>query len=376
MRNAWISFHLLGGLGSIRLRRLIDRYQDPVTAWEIGPRDWADLPRFGSSFCERLLSEWRRINPLTATLRAKQQDVQLLTPADPDYPYLLRHIYDPPAAIYVRGELRAEDQATVAIVGTRRPTDYGIWAAQTLASDLAEAGLTIVSGLAVGIDGTAHEAALGSGGRTLAVLGSGVDRLYPREHRKLVQRICRSGAVLSEFALGTPPERGHFPARNRLISGLSLGVLVIEAGHKSGALITAGLAGEQGRDVMAVPGDIRRWASAGPNQLIQDGARPVMRAEDVLHELERHWIGWKPSSRNATGQQGLSVSDAAFSDATPTEQRLLLILHQGPLSSDDLARTAGLLAENVQAGLLRLELQGRIRRLPGGAFAAVEVYKA
>ncbi|NIO68955.1 MAG: DNA-protecting protein DprA, partial [Anaerolineae bacterium] len=204
--------------------------------------------------------------------KIERAGAQVLTWQDDAYPPQLRHIHSPPPVLYVKGELRPEDEWAVAVVGTRRATVYGKEATRTLASDLARNGVTIVSGLARGIDAQAHRAALEAGGRTIAVFGSGIDIIYPPEHKKLAQAVVENGALVSEYALGTPPEGSNFPPRNRIISGLSLGVVIVEAGVRSGALITADYAGEQGRDVFAVPGNIFHRGSQGTNKLIQQGA--------------------------------------------------------------------------------------------------------
>jgi len=244
------------------------------------------------------------------------------------------------------------DRWAVAVVGTRRVTAYGRQVVERLVPELSRAGVTIVSGLARGIDGVAHRVALASGGRTLAVLGSGLDRMYPTEHAALAREIVGQGAVLSEFPLGTPPDALNFPRRNRIISGLAMGTLVVEAGSTSGALITADFALEQGRDVFAVPGSILSPASDGPNRLIKEGAKPVTCAQDILEELNLTAVAQHEAVREA-----LPEND--------TETALLRLLSQEPLHVDELGRTAALPVAEVSSALTMLELKGLVRQVGG-----------
>lgn len=272
----------------------------------------------------------------------------VLTLTDPAYPAALRTISDPPPVLFVRGALDASP--AVAIIGSRRATPYGLTAAARLATDLAVAGVTIVSGLARGIDGTAHQAALDGGGQTIAVLGCGADVIYPPEHRTLAGAIAARGALVSEFAPGTPPLREHFPRRNRIISGLALGVVVVEGTEDSGALVTVDYALNQGREVFAVPGSIFSRHSRAPNDLLRQGARVVEGAADVLHELGLP-VGPERSAQTA----GLDDREA----------RLLDLLESGPRSRDDLVAASGWVAGEVAALMSMLEIRGLIRTLPG-----------
>ena len=278
--------------------------------------------------------------------------MQVLTWQDDAYPPQLRHIHSPPPLLYVKGELWPEDEWAVAMVGTRRSTVYGKEAARTLAANLARNGVTIVSGLARGIDAQAHRAALEAGGRTIAVLGSGIDIIYPPEHKKLTQAVIENGAVVTEYALRTPPEGSNFPPRNRIISGLSLGVIIVEAGVTSGALITADYAAEQGRDVFAVPGNIFHRGSQGTNRLIQQGAKPILSVEDVLEELNLTMVSQQAEVR-------------AVVPENETEATLLEYITTEPVHVDEIGRKSGLPIARVSSTLALMELKGMVRQVGG-----------
>ncbi|HEU5368765.1 MAG TPA: DNA-processing protein DprA, partial [Ktedonobacterales bacterium] len=276
-----------------------------------------------------------------------------LTQADPDYPELLREIYLPPIVLYVRGALASEDAWAVAIVGTRKATAYGYQVTEQLARGLASNKVTVISGLARGVDTAAHKAALAvSGGRTIAVLGCGLDMIYPPENARLAARLCEQGALISEFPLGTQPEPTNFPIRNRVISGLSLGVVVIEAPRHSGALITTRFALEQNRQVFAVPGHIYSKASEGTNALIQDGAKLVMRVDDVLEELKL---------QQAPQQQEMR----ALLPASDVESVLLALLAAAPEPQhvDELCRASALPTAEVSSALVMMELKGMVQQV-------------
>ncbi|NPV48258.1 MAG: DNA-protecting protein DprA [Armatimonadetes bacterium] len=293
-----------------------------------------------------------------ARLRQEMRDhgVTLVPVTAPDYPPLLREVPDGPAALFVQGSLVRRDEMAVAIVGTRECTPYGLAAARKLAGDLARRGFTIVSGMARGIDAAAHQGALEAGGRTVAVMASGMDITYPADHADLRRRIADNGAVLTEHAFGVPPLREHFPNRNRIIAGLALGTVVVEAPAKSGAMITAGLAAEYGREVFAVPGSIDSPVSRGCHGLIKDGAKLVEVAEDVV--------------------AGLGILLAAVPTERPRsevtlsgdEQAVLEALTYQPRHVDAVVADSGLAAAPVTAALMLLEMKGLIRRFPGNAY--------
>jgi DNA processing protein len=291
--------------------------------------------------------------------RIEASGARVLTWQSPDYPERLKEVDDAPPVLYALGSLTPSDAWSVAVVGTRRVTTYGREAAARLSAELAEAGVTIVSGFARGIDTIAHHAALDAGGRTIAVLGSGVDVIYPSENRRLAQRMLDegTGAILSEYPLGTQPDAVNFPPRNRIISGLSVGVLVVEADLKSGALITVKFALEQGRDIFAIPGPITSRMSEGTNSLIKRGAKCVTSARDILEELD---LGMVTEHVEAVR----SLPD------DPTERMLLEFLHDSSQHIDELTNRSGLPASTVSAVLTMMELKGMVRHLGGMQYSA------
>jgi len=288
-----------------------------------------------------------------------------LTPTDERYPALLGVIPSPPA-LHVRGSLEPTDALAIAIVGSRRPTPYGVEVAESLAADLAARGVTIVSGLARGIDTAAHRGALAGGGRTLAVLGSGIDVVYPTENEALALAIQGQGALLSQFPLGSVPDAWHFPVRNRTIAGLALGVVVVEAGERSGALITAGLAGDLGREIFAVPGRLTSDLSRGPHGLIRDGAILVRDWTDIVQELPEPWRRALQVPAAGQGETGQTVAG--------TEAAVLAVLRPDePIHIDQLIALVALTPGRLASALVALELAGRARQLEGQRWVAVSV---
>lgn len=354
---AYLGFNLTFGIGPARLRRLIDCFGSVEAAWS-APTDALQAAGLDARTLRSLLETRRRVDLAAELQRIEQAGVQLQTWEDPGYPAALTHIDDPPPLLYLRGTLSTADRWAVAVVGTRNPTAYGREATYRLAGDLAAAGVTIISGLAIGIDTIAHRAALDAGGRTVAVLGCGLDRIYPQRNVKLAEEIAAQGALLSEYAPHLPPLAGNFPARNRIISGLSLGVLVVEAGERSGALITVGFALEQGREVLAVPGSIFSKASAGTNRLIAQGAILITSAEDVLAQLNL-------SEAAAQQEAALAVPETA------QEAALLAALSYEPAHIDEIGRTCALAAGEVGALLTMMELKGLIRHVGGMYYVRV-----
>ena|SRR2546425_2601537 len=305
--------------------------------------------------------------------------VMCITRDELSYPANLREIPLPPERLWVRGRVEADDALAIAVVGAREATPYGLGCAEHLAGDLAARGFTIISGLARGIDSAAHRGALRAGGRTIAVLGSGVDVIYPPENRRLALEVADRGAVVSQFPLRTPPLAGYFPARNRVIAGLSLGVVVVEAAEKSGSLITAGLAGELGREVMAVPGPLTSLMSRGAHRLIQDGAALVQGWEDVVAQLPLRFRDQvKPLAvpANAGGPNRLvhdqhAEGHAEDKEAGDDESLLLLrVIGREPVGIDQIIERSGLAPGRASALLMTLEIEGRIRQLEGKRFVA------
>jgi len=350
----WVGFNIVRGIGPTRLRALLDYFGDVARAWRAPSEELARAGLDRRSL-KNLLAARATLDLDRELERIAAVGAQVLTWESPIYPRLLREIADPPPVLYVKGTLTEEDAWAVAIVGTRRALAYGREVTRRLATALARSGITIVSGLARGIDAEAHWAALHAGGRTIAVFGCGIDRIYPPEHRKLAEEIMAHGALVSDYPLGTPPEGPNFPPRNRIISGLSLGVLVTQAGVRSGALITSDFAAEQGRDVFAVPGSILAHGCAGTNALIQDGAKVVLGPEDILEELNLTMVAEQTEARQVL-------------PADETEASLLACLSAEPVHVDELLRQVNLPVAQVTSTLALMELKGMVRQVGGMKF--------
>ncbi len=357
-RKYWVGFNMVQGIGPARVRALLDYFGTLRDAWQASPTELraAGLDRRSLA---NLLRARERIDLDVEMARLRKANVQVITWQDEDYPRRLRQIYNPPPVLYVLGSLLPQDEWAVAVVGTRRPTDYGREAARVLASDLARQGITVVSGLALGIDGVAHQAALDAGGRTIAVLGSGFRYLYPYQHRDLAKRIVENGALITEYALDVRPEASNFPPRNRIISGLSMGVVVVEAGKTSGALITAQFAAEQGREVFAVPGPIFHRPSEGTNRLIQEGAKAVTSVRDILEELNITLAAEQQEAR-------LSIPKSDL------EEQIWAYLSEAPRHVDEVVRALGLDTAQVVSTLTLMELKGLVRQVGPMEFRAVQ----
>ena len=350
----WIGFTLIPGIGRVRLARLEQHFGKLERAWQASATE-LETAGLDSRSIEAVISNRPKI-PLDAEMeKLERYKVTVLTIKDEAYPFRLKEIYEPPPVIYVRGSLTPEDDWSLAVVGTRRPTFYGREVSEQIVGDLARNRITIVSGLAKGIDATAHRAALDSGGRSIAVFGCSLDIVYPKEHVKLARQIMENGALISEFPLGTPPRRENFPLRNRIMSGLSLGTLVVEAGEVSGALITAGHALEQNREVFAIPGSVLSAVSRGTNRLIQEGAKLVRGANDILEEL------------NLTmAVQHVEVKEIVPS--TETESIILQILRNlspEPTHIDEVGHQSRLPIATVSSALSMMELKGMVKQVGG-----------
>ena len=348
-RAYWVILNTAAGIGPIRFQRLLEICGDARGAWEA-----TDLELAAAGLERRTIAAIKRLRQRTtpdAVLdRLRQLCITPLTLLDPAYPENLRHVADPPPVLFTRGRIVAADATAVALVGTRRATPYGRAVAETLARDLARSGVTVVSGLAKGVDTVAHHAALNAGGRTIAVLGNGLDQVYPASNASLAQKIVQddAGALVSEFAPGIPPDAVNFPRRNRIISGLSALTVIIEAGERSGALITADFALEQGRDVLTVPGSIFSPGSAGTNQLLKQGATPVTCAEDILEIL-----GATQSSPVARHVPELGGDETMVWQALTPE----------PCHLDQLASGLQMPTAELSATLTVLELKGLVRQV-------------
>lgn len=353
-KRYWVGFNLVKGIGAVRFRRLLSEFDSLENAWH-APSSALRKSGLGEKHLENLLLIRTQVDLDRYWEVLEKKGIQILTWMDDSYPRLLKEIDQSPPVLYVRGELSVSDEIAVAVVGTRRVTKYGRQIAEEVAAGLAQNGVTVISGLARGIDAIAHQAALDVGGRTLAVLGSGVDRIYPPEHRRLAERIVEQGALISDYPLGTQPDATNFPPRNRIISGLSLAVVVVEAGEKSGALITASFAADQGRDVFAVPGNLHAPQSVGTNRLIQKGAFPYMGVADILETL------------NITARvEQTSARQVLPADAN--EARLLQQLSEQPIHVDELSRLCCMPIAQVSSTLAMMELKGLAKSVGGMSY--------
>lgn len=352
---AWLRLTLVPGIGGETQRRLLAAFGGAEEVFAAGRSAIAGV--IGTPATARLLDTDVGAAVDAALTWAAASDRRVVVLGDADYPQSLLAIADPPSLLYVRGRAELLATPSLAIVGSRNATPAGAQTARQFAAALAEAGLAIVSGLALGIDGAAHRGALDAGGDTIAVIGTGIDRIYPAQHETLAREIAARGAIVSEFPLASPPLPGNFPRRNRLIAGLARGVLVVEAALGSGSLITARLAAEQGREVFAIPGSIHSPQARGCHQLLRDGAKLVETATDVIEELR-----WSAIARPAPAAAASPPAHSA--DA----QRVLAALGHDPCAIDELAHRSGLTAAELSVILLRLELDGELASLPGGRY--------
>lgn len=342
----WLGLSLVQQMGAVRIHQLITHFGTAHDAWQASERDLIQV-KLPSRALSSLI-ELRKNLDLDAELaKVTSLNAHIITWADSQYPENLRHIADAPPLLYVRGTLLPSDLLALSIVGTRRATRYGIDVANRMAYWLASQGVTIVSGMALGVDTAAHRGALQAKGRTIAILGSGIDIVYPKENTRLAQDVAENGALISEFPLGTPPSGKNFPRRNRIISGLSLGILIAEAPKNSGAIITAETALEQGRDVFAIPANIFNEMGAGCNRLIQEGAKLVMRASDILDELNVTY------DNHVTKEMTETIAPAG-----DIEHQILSLLDSEPLHIDEIVRKTGLETSKVASTLAILELKG------------------
>ena len=356
-KRYWIGFNLIKGIGAVRMQALIHHFGDLEDAWKAAPAELAQAG-LGLKVIERIVRARGQVDLEKVWKKIESQNIHILTWEDEAYPQRLKEIDQPPPVLYIRGEYLPDDLFAVAIVGTRRVTAYGRQITEELSSFLAANGITVVSGLARGVDSIAHQTALKAGGRTIGVLGSGVDKIYPPEHRALAEKMMESGAIISDYAPGTPPDASNFPPRNRIISGLSLAVVVIEAGETSGALITAEFAAEQGREIFAVPGSILAPQSKGTNKLIQNGALPLLSVNDLMQALDLTRMGEHKTARKII-------------PTDETESRLMNVLGIEPLHVDEIRNKTELPIEKVSATLALMELKGMVRQVGGMNYVAV-----
>ena len=356
--EACIALNMVPKLGPVRLRRLLEVFGSPQRILSAKSQELRGVEGIGPEIADAI-AHWEQHVDLGAELaRIAEFGAQVITQESAVYPPLLREIHNPPIVLYVWGELLEKDRHAVSIVGSRRTSHYGLESAKKLSYQLAYAGLTIVSGLARGIDTAAHQGALAAKGRTVAVLGSGLMNLYPPENRELAEKIAASGAVVTEFPMTVSPDVQTFPQRNRIVSGWSDGLLVVEAGLKSGALITAGQAAEQGRSVYAIPGQIDKSTSAGSNRLIQQGAKLVMDAGDILDDLQILLPEKLPLQQTPARAVVFTDNERAVYDA----------IAEGETAIDTIIAKSGLPAGAVSSTLLALEMKRLVKQLPGQHF--------
>ena len=367
--RSWLHLHLTSGVGPTIFRQLLDTFGSASAALRADRSALASITGIGSLRAERIASARAQVAVDKELSLIAKEGIALLTWDSQAYPVGLKNIHDPPPVIYVRGQLEPEDATAIAIVGTRQPSRYGLEQAERFAAALSRAGFTIVSGLARGIDSAAHQGAIKAGGRTIAVQGCGLSRVFPPENADLCRTIAENGAVISELPMLAEPLAENFPKRNRIISGLSLGVLVIEGPLRSGAMITARTAMEQGREVFALPGRVDNAASAGTNQLIKDGACLVTSLEDILDELGD--LGQQ--MRAGTEQADRPPSSPTLpGNLSQTERAILSAAADDPLTVDEVCAATELSAGEVSASLTMLQLKGLIRPLAGARFLRVK----
>jgi DNA processing protein len=357
-----VRLNLTGCIGAGRFQKLLAACGDTESIFKLSHTSIQEICSVSTRTARKILDDKYRGWAATELKKVEKNSYQLIAFRDTGYPVILAEIPDPPLVLYVRGQAEILHTTAIAIVGTRRCSRYGRETARRIAGELATLGIIVISGLALGIDGEAHRGTLEAGGRTVAVLGTGVDEIYPSEHASLAKEVEASGALVSEFPLGTKPRKENFPRRNRIISGLSRGVLVVEAPFRSGALITARTALEQGREVFAIPGRADNPNAAGPHSLIRDGAKLTSGAKDILEEIAPQ-----------LAQQTLSAPQAQESlplfDLDPDEKKVYEVLDRDPTPVDTIITESGLEASIVAGVLLRLQLKQLVLQMPGNKFA-------
>ncbi|HHY13476.1 MAG TPA: DNA-protecting protein DprA [Thermoanaerobacterales bacterium] len=352
-----LALNKLPGIGKKRFMSLVEHYSEGKRIWGLSKKELLSVPGFTERICDSMIEQRNLVDPNEVISEIDEKGINVVTVFDDDYPFLLKNIYDPPPIIYFKGELPScPDSISIAVVGSRKPTQYGRYVAEKISKQMALEGITVVSGMAIGVDTFAHKGALSGKGETIAVLGSGLDVPYPKRNIGLMNEIAKNGAVISEFPLGTQPLPAHFPMRNRIISGLSLGILVVEAGARSGALITADCALEHGREVFAIPGNITSVNSKGTNRLIKQGAKLVDCLDDILEEF---WLIKKDYLNND------KPNDDNNGDLSEDEQMIMQNITGQRITTDYIVNKTGFSPKKVNLILAKLELKGKIKQLPG-----------
>jgi len=364
----WIALKSIKGIGYVSFPALVDRFGSPAAVFGASVSDLQQTDGISRQIAEAIV-HFRGWDNVKAELELiRKNNINIITYQDELYPGQLLNVYDRPPYIYVRGNLSSED-INLAIVGSRAASTYGKYTTERISRDLALQGVTVVSGMARGIDSSAHRGAITAHGRTVAILGSGLDVIYPPENKKLFADIIENGAAISEFPMGTPPRSTNFPARNRIISGMSYGVVIVEAGEKSGSLITARLALEQGREVFAVPGSIDSAGSRGTNKLIKQGAKLIENTEDILEEILPQ-IERKKPLKGFSAPETLNVSSPCAEKLNAAEQKLYDLVSQKRMHIDDLISVTGFSSADILSALTTMELKGIVRQHPGKFFSA------
>lgn len=358
-RCGWLALHMIPGLGNIAGRNLLDRFGSPEQIFKATVSELMTVEGVRKEAAQHIVKREYTADPSSELGRIEKCGARIITYADPNYPSALKEIHDPPMILYSKGEDIPPNLTLVAVVGSRNPTHYGLGTAEKVGQGLARRGLGVVSGMARGIDSAAHWGCLGGRGFTIAVLGTGIDIIYPPSNKKLFHQIIEKGAVISEFPLGTPPEPKNFPIRNRIISGLSRGVVVVEATKNSGSLITASQALEQGREIFAVPGSINSFKSTGCHLLIKQGARLIENSDDILDELGLNYP-YIPKTD--------TFKDQPMPPLDEYERTIYDIIGDYPIHIDQIARLSNLKPGEVSSTLMRMELKGIVRQLPGKTF--------
>jgi DNA processing protein len=367
-RLSWFCLKSVPGIGNHLFKRLIDRFNSPEAVFQASQQELIEAGGITQRQAAAILNYKAPQSIKTELEQADQKGYKIITLIDASYPQLLREIPDPPPFLYVSGRLDGWPK-NIAVVGSRNPTAYGVSTTQKLCADLCANDITIVSGMAVGIDTAAHQGALAGKGKTVAVLGSGFNKIYPSQNQRLFERISEEGAVITEFELSAGPEAHHFPIRNRIISGMSMGTIVVEATRRSGSLITARLAAEQNREVFAVPGSIQSFKSTGTHALIKQGAKLVENAQDVIEELAAYMEMGPPALHEDHAQHHTARTQSTLA---PEERTICNILSPYPEHIDTIMRKTHIESGKILSLLLQLELKGVVQQLPGKYFALFE----
>lgn len=358
-RYLWLALHMIQGLGNIAMKKLLDRFQEPEQIFQASMAELSEVDGIKEDIARLIIEKRYSGDPEKELKKAEDQGIRLLTYYDPAYPVLLREIYDPPMVLFIKGNDIPNNRTFISVVGSRNATSYGQKAAEKIGQGLARRGLGVVSGMARGIDSSSHWGCLEGKGFTIAVLGTGADVIYPVSNRKLYEQISIKGAIISEFPMGAPPVPNNFPMRNRIISGLSRGTVIVEATKNSGSLITAALALEQGRELFAVPGSINSFKSIGCHYLIKQGAGLVENADDILEALGMNYP-YVPKTDTFKETPVVAMDEA--------ETALYNIIGDYPLHIDQIARDGDMEPGEVSSLLMKMELKGVIRQLPGKVF--------